>query len=115
MSLLNIGALCASCHLNDFLPISCPHCKVVFCKDHILSHSCDSDAPSTTKREVKPSTWVREKCFFGGCRNPTVESIAGWSSASTPGGVEAEGGIAREVKCPQCSHAFCTEYVIPCP
>jgi hypothetical protein len=32
MSMLDIGARCASCALVDFLPTTCPHCGLIYCR-----------------------------------------------------------------------------------
>ena len=42
-----LGSLCQfkNCQVKDYLPVQCPHCKLMFCKDHYFpdNHGCNFD------------------------------------------------------------------------
>lgn len=59
-----IGARCATCHRQDFLPFKCPHCKGDYCLDHARAdlHRCAVAAASAeVARSPSPATAVKGK------------------------------------------------------
>ena len=59
-----IGARCATCHRQDFLPFTCPHCEVQYCLDHarVDLHSCRAAGPAIdpTARVLSPSSKAQQ-------------------------------------------------------
>lgn len=101
MSLLNVGTRCHTCALVDFLPLTCPSCAHVFCRDHAQRHEC---VPNTQLEEAAgPSRKrLRGTCAYGECQEETLESVGGFEG-------QAEDNVAREVRC-VCGSAFCIKY-----
>ena len=79
---MEIGSHCHyfDCNRLDFLPIKCPSCKNLFCKDHSLPnvHQCPNlsqfgeNSAIETKEKSKPE---KEICFIGGCQVAGVKGI----------------------------------------
>ncbi|KZT57022.1 hypothetical protein CALCODRAFT_295452 [Calocera cornea HHB12733] len=97
------GTLCSypSCHLHDFLPIPCPGCHQLFCRDHALphEHGCASLATLST---ANASQYVAaRRCDLSGC-----------SQKAMLGNIHAEGEDAV-VKCQACKGAFCVTHRVP--
>ncbi|KAG8883281.1 hypothetical protein FRB98_003189 [Tulasnella sp. 332] len=113
-----IGSHCAieSCNVNDFLPIRCPYCSSVFCRDHASpadKHQCvaaqraritgvnmDSDGKIT----------IMKRCKLDGCEKVALgfDSISmGERGAIQEGGQGLMNGGGR---CPACGGAFCASH-----
>jgi hypothetical protein len=104
MSVLDVGARCSSCDLVDFLPISCNHCSLIYCKNHIATHGCVEISIRESYPEAGPSSFARKtRCDVKGCTNPTIESIGGFQADSTE-----EETLVKRVRCLTCGGAFCT-------
>jgi len=104
MSVLDVGARCSSCDLVDFLPISCNHCSLIYCKNHIATHGCVEISTRESYPEAGPSSFARKtRCDVKGCTNPTIESIGGFQANSTE-----EETLVKRVRCLTCGGAFCT-------
>lgn len=76
MEFSNIGAECSidTCKLNDFLPFTCQHCSLIFCKNHfnIISHNCQSSIDNVITNSGK--TFKNYICTNDDCKNSsTVE------------------------------------------
>ncbi|WWC60970.1 uncharacterized protein I303_103547 [Kwoniella dejecticola CBS 10117] len=56
--LMFLGKECnhPACHLHDFLPFSCPACKLSFCQPHFLpsQHSCTAPLPPSMVDRIAP-------------------------------------------------------------
>ncbi|WVW78264.1 hypothetical protein I302_100217 [Kwoniella bestiolae CBS 10118] len=108
MSLLSPGQRCTLCSIVDFLPLTCPSCDQVYCKDHIQSslHTCTQTSLDGTTSTDKPGRLDRGKtiCEVRGCERESIESIAGFV------GRDVGEGIAKEVRCGGCGGAFCVEH-----
>jgi len=101
MATLHVGARCGVCPLVDFLPITCPHCSLVYCKDHISTHACVEATTSTYHHPTASSSSFAKKtqCDVDKCERPRIEAIGGYS----------DGEIAKQVRCEYCGGAFCTQ------
>ncbi|ODQ79211.1 hypothetical protein BABINDRAFT_26961, partial [Babjeviella inositovora NRRL Y-12698] len=54
-SIMDIGKHCQYCNQLDFLPFTCPHCKLTLCLDHqkVDAHKC-AENPFEKTRSVSP-------------------------------------------------------------
>lgn len=94
MEFPEIGSQCAFdlCKLNDFLPFTCQHCTLVFCKDHfnIISHKCKSNFDNTVLEAGK--SFKNYVCSKDDCKS------------SSP----------VEMNCQVCKKHFCLEHRWTC-
>jgi len=104
-----IGARCAHpvCDLNDFLPIRCPLCTEIFCREHASppdKHQCFG-ARNDVVGDGEGAKMTR--CEIEGCKKITLgfESSGTGGSSVTTTAREAAGG-----RCPGCGGAFCASH-----
>lgn len=110
MSLLDVGRACAQCSTIDFLPFTCSHCSLTFCREHVQTHGCSvTDTGFLEQGQAGPSTFKRKAtCEVGGCERPSIEAIGGKEEEE----IDDRGvRIAKEIRCLGCNGAFCTSYV----
>ena len=57
------------CSQLDFLPIACQHCKLSFCKDHVLPHihAC-TEFTNSIKNEESSTEKIRYNCQYQQCK-----------------------------------------------
>jgi hypothetical protein len=71
MEFTHIGAQCAFCRQQDFLPFTCEHCSEKFCKEHshVTSHQCTKykDPTSSTQKSNEIHTGVLKTCAHKKC------------------------------------------------
>ncbi|KAL1408840.1 hypothetical protein Q8F55_005654 [Vanrija albida] len=95
--LMSLGTECHhdACHLHDFLPFSCPACKLAFCQDHFLpsTHSCKSPLPASMVDRIAPQCPLCDEVVAStGYRTPDAAVEAHILSGTCVG---MEGGEAR--------------------
>lgn len=67
----DVGAFCAFCGSQDFLPLKCNGCSEAFCKDHaaLEAHSCPSSLGKEQEVRVAPTEAAKlQRCAAPGCR-----------------------------------------------
>ncbi|TXT10633.1 hypothetical protein VHUM_02138 [Vanrija humicola] len=96
--LMSLGTECHhdACNLHDFLPFSCPACKLAFCQDHFLPshHSCTAPLPPSMVDRIAPTCPLcNEVVSSTGHRGPNHAVEAHIMSGTCSG---MEGGEARK-------------------
>ncbi|KAI9144868.1 hypothetical protein BKA69DRAFT_1051814 [Paraphysoderma sedebokerense] len=70
MELPKVGNHCSlsDCNILDFLPFSCPSCRLIYCQNHRLpdAHACSRKYDSNEKPDIDPSK-VKIPCELQGC------------------------------------------------
>ncbi|XP_065186322.1 AN1-type zinc finger protein 1-like isoform X2 [Sycon ciliatum] len=81
MAELNIGQQCfeRTCHQLDFLPITCPGCQQVFCRQHSQPSSHDCPAKDgrqlATPSEVPSADSVQTSCDIAECSRHDLVAV----------------------------------------
>jgi AN1-like Zinc finger len=93
----NTHCALVGCNTVDFLPVICPLCTLLFCKEHGFEdqHFCSKSAvQSGTAGEGVDNS--RIPCSLPGCSNPSL------AFKSQPD--------SSQLACPSCNSFFCIEY-----
>lgn len=88
----DLGARCGfeSCRRLDFLPFTCPLCKLCYCTDHRFTHGC-SDSKQYDPDTAAPSLSVPVKNF-----------LCSYS--------ECNGAESIKIVCPYCERNYCLKH-----
>ncbi|KAK7873335.1 hypothetical protein R5R35_011380 [Gryllus longicercus] len=91
MEFHDLGKQCSfpECKQLDFLPFSCPHCGLVFCKDHYLPdhHNCIASSLASNLQSTEPTNSYFQ-CSDSNCTATSAVALL----------------------CPVCKHHFCISH-----
>lgn len=134
-----LGTTCnhPDCNLNDFLPFSCPACKLPFCQPHFLPsvHQCTAPLPPSMVDRIAPQCPMCNEVVPyppGGRLDPNeaVERHIAAGCESMEGGAARKKAVLRqkkaqgkvcwkrgcskslivEMRCESCRHNFCPSH-----
>ncbi|KAG0175362.1 AN1-type zinc finger protein 1 [Apophysomyces sp. BC1015] len=114
MELPHVGKHCALsiCNALDFLPVTCPFCKLTFCGQHRLphDHECDSCTSETVLTEC-------DQChqLFKSIESLKQHSVTGCMRPVQLCGVDKCGALdpMMEARCDGCDRIFCLKHRYP--
>lgn len=133
--LLSIGQQCSEdhCHLVDFLPFKCEHCKQAFCGEHFhpQAHKCDKYDESQHNRIAPPCEYpvfLFNDCFPGSNTLNNVGPFCSTPIAVPPGEdpnirmerhfnndcsvlseMSGQSGSGKKSSAPHCARAKCNK------
>ncbi|KAH8825370.1 hypothetical protein DL96DRAFT_1712366 [Flagelloscypha sp. PMI_526] len=128
--LLAIGAQCShdTCHLVDFLPFTCAHCKNKFCQDHFKTedHSCPDYDEAKHNRVAPNCPLCNTPVAIPPGQNPNIRmeahlrndcSVLTGKVAKKSGPVCASGKcgkvLIQPITCTTCRKQYCPTHRFP--
>ncbi|KAJ3841667.1 hypothetical protein F5878DRAFT_453082 [Lentinula raphanica] len=128
--LLAIGKQCShpTCHLVDFLPFQCQHCRESFCQDHykVAEHSCPKYDESKHNRIAPNCPLCHEPVAIRPGQDPNVRMEDHFAKEcsvmtghvakkSTPVCAQRKCGkvLFAPIRCDKCRKSFCPSHRFP--